>query len=223
MNDIWFNYNADFTGDLQISTCEQLNGSADFDTVLVVYDGCGCAPLAPILGCNDDDPVNPCGTGGGGFHSTVTVPVVAGNCYKIRLGGFSGGSAGTGILSLNKQEIPPENLDIKPGSCPNPLNCNSNGAVPIALVGSDSLDVTQVDLSSLQLCRKDGEGGCVSPLEGPPGPHSTIDDVASPFDGDSQDPDPNACCPYRIPPRSGSDTSAGTSWRSSIRRDVPSH
>ncbi len=62
----------------------------------------------------------------------------------------------------------------------------------MALLGSDTLDVTQVELSSLQLSRKDGVGGSVGPNEGPPGPHSTIDDVATPFDGDPQDPE--NCC-----------------------------
>ncbi len=99
VNDIWYNYNADFTGDLKVTTCEEKNGSATFNTVVVVYDGCTCAPLF-LLGCNDDDPVNPCGTGPGGFHSTVTVPVVAGNCYKIRVGGFAGGDAGPGELTI---------------------------------------------------------------------------------------------------------------------------
>jgi hypothetical protein len=104
VNDIWWNYTAFFTGDINVTTCEELNGSADFDTVLVVYDGCDCDPLSPLLGCNDDDPDNACGSGAGGFHSTVVVPVTAGNCYKIRLGGFSGGSAGSGILDITKFE-----------------------------------------------------------------------------------------------------------------------
>ncbi len=83
-------------------------------------------------------------------------------------------------------------LDIKPGSCPNPFNCNSNGLIPVALLGSVDLDVTQVDISTLQLCRKDGAGGCAAPNEGPPGPHTTIEDVATPFPGDPQDP--ADCC-----------------------------
>ncbi|MCH8151804.1 MAG: hypothetical protein IH830_05475 [Planctomycetes bacterium] len=108
-NDIWYNYNADFTGTLQITTCEELGGAADYDTRIAAYDGCdvaACPPSATVLGCNDDDPVNPCGTGAGGFHSTLAIPVVAGNCYKIRLGGFAEGDVGTGTLQLNKNPPP---------------------------------------------------------------------------------------------------------------------
>ncbi len=70
-------------------------------------------------------------------------------------------------------------LDIKPGSCPNPFNRNSNGVLPVALVNR-----TDVDLSTVQLSRADGVGGSVAPLAGPPGPKSVVEDVATPFDGE---------------------------------------
>ena len=72
-------------------------------------------------------------------------------------------------------------LDIKPGSCPNSFNRKSHGVLPVAIVGSDGFDVTLVDTSTVQLSRADGVGGSVGPNEGPPGPHSTIDDVATGF------------------------------------------
>ncbi|MCH8164505.1 MAG: hypothetical protein IH889_02745, partial [Planctomycetes bacterium] len=78
------------------------------------------------------------------------------------------------------------NLDIKPGSCPNSYNRNSNGVLPVALVGTPDFDVKDVDLSSLLLTRKDGDGGSIAPHEGPPGPHSVFEDVATPFEGDPQ-------------------------------------
>ncbi len=43
------------------------------------------------------------------------------------------------------------NIDIKPGSCKNPLNVKSNGVLPVVILGSDSLDVTDIDLSSIKL------------------------------------------------------------------------
>ncbi len=46
------------------------------------------------------------------------------------------------------------------------------------------LDVTQVDISSILLFRADGVGSAVAPNEGPPGPHSTFEDVATPFGGE---------------------------------------
>lgn len=75
-------------------------------------------------------------------------------------------------------------LDIKPGSCPNAFNRGSHGVLPVALVGTESFDVTQVDISSILLSRADGVGGSVAPNEGPPGPHSVFEDVATPFDGE---------------------------------------
>jgi hypothetical protein len=79
--------------------------------------------------------------------------------------------------------IPTGRLDIKPGSCPNSFNRNRRGVLPVALVGTDGLVATDVDLSSLHLSRADGVGGSVAPHAGPPGPHTVLDDVATPFDG----------------------------------------
>lgn len=67
-------------------------------------------------------------------------------------------------------------LDIKPQSCPNPLNTNSRGVLPVAILGTASLDVTTIDVASLLL-----EG--VAPVE------DSIEDVATPFDGDPCDCD----------------------------------
>jgi hypothetical protein len=75
-------------------------------------------------------------------------------------------------------------LDIKPGSCPNPVNPRSRGVVPMAIVGGDSFDVTQIDVGTLTLRRADGVGGIAAPLSGPLGPGITTDDVATPFSGD---------------------------------------
>jgi len=75
--------------------------------------------------------------------------------------------------------------DIKPGSCPNPLNRKSKGVLPVALVGTATFDVSQVELSTLQLSRADGEGKSVKALEGPRGPHSVIEDVAAPVEGEA--------------------------------------
>lgn len=78
-------------------------------------------------------------------------------------------------------------LDIKPGSCPNSFNRKSNGFLPVALVGTESFDVTMVDISSILIARADGIGGSVAPNEGPRGPHSVLEDVATPFEGDPCD------------------------------------
>ncbi len=78
-------------------------------------------------------------------------------------------------------------LDIKPGSCPNPLNRSSHGVLPVAVVGTGGFDVMEIDISSLRLSRADGIGGQVAPNEGPPGPHTVIADVATPIEGQACD------------------------------------
>ena len=75
-------------------------------------------------------------------------------------------------------------LDVKPGSCPNPLNRSSHGVLPVALLGAEDFDVTQIDVSSVRLVRADGAGTEVAPNEGPPGPHSVFEDVGTPFAGE---------------------------------------
>ncbi len=75
-------------------------------------------------------------------------------------------------------------LDIKPGSCPNPYNRNAQGYLPVALAGTADIPAGQVDPATLRLARANGVGGSVAPHEGPPGPHTVIADVATPFGGD---------------------------------------
>ena len=62
-------------------------------------------------------------------------------------------------------------LDIKPGSCPNPINGGSLGVLPVALLGIAGFDVNTVDVASLRL-----EG--VAPIR------ADYEDVAGPFAGE---------------------------------------
>ncbi len=102
-NDIWFTYQASCSGELTVSTCN----SAQYDTDLVVYDGCDCAQLSSsIAACNDD--TSGCST----FTSTVTIPVLDGNCYLIRVGGYQATSSGTGTLNITCVDFA-----TTPGAC----------------------------------------------------------------------------------------------------------
>jgi hypothetical protein len=42
-------------------------------------------------------------------------------------------------------------LDIKPTSCPNPLNPKSKGVVPVAILGTDDFDVSDIDPTTILL------------------------------------------------------------------------
>jgi hypothetical protein len=59
-------------------------------------------------------------------------------------------------------------FDIKPQSCPNPLNVNKKGVLSAAIIGSIDFDVTQVDPATIQILG-------VSPI------HSSYEDVTEPF------------------------------------------
>jgi hypothetical protein len=86
--DVWYRYTASCTGTLRVTTCEQLGGSTDFDTVIVIYQNAGCPPPdSARIGCDDDDTNNPCGQNLP-FASTAFASVVSGQTYLIRLGGF---------------------------------------------------------------------------------------------------------------------------------------
>jgi len=78
-------------------------------------------------------------------------------------------------------------IDIKPGSCPNSWNRESNGVLPVAILGTEDFDVTEIDVSSVTISRADGTGGSVGPNEGPPGPHSVFEDIGTPFEGEECD------------------------------------
>jgi hypothetical protein len=47
------------------------------------------------------------------------------------------------------------NVDIKPQSCPNPLNVKSKGVLPVAILGSADFDVHDIDIATIQLAGVD--------------------------------------------------------------------
>jgi hypothetical protein len=44
---------------------------------------------------------------------------------------------------------PPTEIDIKPGSDPNSINPTNRGVIPVAILGSDTFDVSDVDVTTL--------------------------------------------------------------------------
>ena len=60
-------------------------------------------------------------------------------------------------------------VDIKPMSCPNPLNVNMKGVLSVAILGTEDLDVTEIDPATIT-------------LEGVPPLRLSLEDVATPFE-----------------------------------------
>ncbi len=92
--DVWYEHIASCTGTLAVSTCND----ATFNTRLAVYGGGAATCTCPtgntnLLACNDDNTACTIGT------SIVSLPVTAGGCYSIRVGGV-GLAEGTGNLNI---------------------------------------------------------------------------------------------------------------------------
>jgi hypothetical protein len=62
-------------------------------------------------------------------------------------------------------------VDIKPGSCPNPLNVKSKGVLPVAVLGTEVLDVIDIDVATVRLAG-------IAPIR------FDYEDVATPFEGE---------------------------------------
>ncbi|MHC4573684.1 MAG: hypothetical protein ACYS76_06080 [Planctomycetota bacterium] len=114
----------------------------------------------------------------GGVSSVLTTEVADANGFVtldpndgIRRIEFTGAV----IDDFNFVPLPPPGpefvaFDVRPGSCPNPLNTTSQGVLPVAVLGTAGFDVADIDVASVML-----EG--VSPIR------YAHEDVAAPFEG----------------------------------------
>ncbi len=90
--DVWFCYTASCTGFATISLCES---ERDYDTMMAVYEGCGC-PAGGSLQCSDDD----CGLD---RQSRLVFEVEEGQSFTIRIGGYPNppeNKRGQGTMSI---------------------------------------------------------------------------------------------------------------------------
>lgn len=86
-HDAWFVHHPLCSGQLKINTV-----GSSFDTVLTVFDECGGSEIA----CDDD--------GAPGAASTITIPVVAGEDYFIRVAGFQQ-AVGDIVLNISRVDV----------------------------------------------------------------------------------------------------------------------
>jgi uncharacterized repeat protein (TIGR01451 family) len=76
-------------------------------------------------------------------------------------------------------------VDIKPGSCPNPLNTRSKGVLPAAILGTDTFNVMDIDPSTVRIGREGGYGELAAL-------RYSIEDVATPYESICEE-----CCDDR--------------------------
>ena len=68
-------------------------------------------------------------------------------------------------------------VDIRPGTCPNPVNTRSKGVLPVAVLGTETFDVNRIDPGTIRLSREGVDGEVVPTRSG-------YEDVATLFEGD---------------------------------------
>lgn len=106
------------------------------------------------------------------FSHEVTLTLDQPNTITVTVADTDGTDPVVLSITVNSESCGPVDLDIaldiKPGSCPNPLNVKSKGMFPVAILGTAELDVTTVDLDSVNILG-------VQPVR------SDFEDVATPF------------------------------------------
>jgi hypothetical protein len=102
---------------------------------------------------------------GGGYHNSIE-RLESSHRFDYHPEGDNH-TVGFRVASVVPEPVMPINLDIKPQSCPNPLNVKSRGLLPVAILGSEDFDVSSIDAVSICLAG-------VAPIR------SSYEDVATP-------------------------------------------
>ena len=102
-NDVWFVWNANVTGTVNVSAC----GLTGVDTKIAAYQGNTCPTAGTALACNDDA----CGL----QSQTTPFSVTAGTDYIIQIGTYPfpagiGAAGGLGQFAINVVVLPPNDL-----------------------------------------------------------------------------------------------------------------
>lgn len=134
------------------STTVQLDGSGSFDV-----DGDDLTYLwASCPGSSFDDPTSPTPT------LTIDTSVSCDRVCGVRFEVSDGEKTSLCRVFVQVREQTGPHLDIKPGSCPNPINvsnyqANLQAKVAVSLLGND-FDVTQANVSTLRMRKVFGGG-----------------------------------------------------------------
>ena len=92
-------------------------------------------------------------------------------------GGSKSGETTISILVVEKPPEIPVDIDIKPGSCPNPMRLKCTGVLPAAILGTDELDVSTINPETVMITREGIANGV--PLI-----RHSYEDVGTPFEGE---------------------------------------
>ncbi|MGB2783495.1 MAG: hypothetical protein WBC45_06090 [Atribacterota bacterium] len=156
---------------------------------LVAYDADGIELIRDTLSYNSDSGINPTTSTqfgnlqnsgdacraiglGGNLPGNYTFNVNHSSINKVALELDDGPDSYFGIRNICFTPTPEIKVpvDIKPTSCPNPLNVKSQGVLPVAILGTEDFDVNEIDPSTILL------EGVVSPVKW------AFEDVATPYE-----------------------------------------
>lgn len=123
----------------------------------------------------------------GNFSATIPGSAISGPSHTIAATVFANdpdGTSATADITINVLQLEvAADFDVHPTSCPNPFKIGKGGAVPAAILGSDTLDAADIDPSTVELT---GPGGTAAPVR------SSVEDVAGP-DAFPEPETPNDC------------------------------
>ncbi len=126
---------------------ETLSEDQEDDTTLALYGGCSAGDPGGFIDSNDDVD--------DGFLSRIETDCLDPGTYYVDVGGFADSEMPddfelkiTVVRSCSLRIA----VDIKPGSDPNSINTKNckKGVIPVAILGSDTFDVTTVDVTKLK-------------------------------------------------------------------------
>lgn len=83
----------------------------------------------------------------------------------------------TVVITAKESGVIDIEIDIKPGSCPNPISLKSKGVLPVAILGTEDFHVEAIDPEAILLSREGIEEG-IAPIR------YSYEDVATPFEGE---------------------------------------
>ena len=140
-NDVWFAWTATATDNYTFDTCT----NQTYDTTLAAYGSCGGAQIT----CNDDG--GPCAAPPN-YGSEMTFAAVAGQTYRIQIGGWNG-ATGTGTLTIaggappDPCANPATGPDVIVGDLTGPSNYAGQGGVGAYSIGTTSCNVGTAELN----------------------------------------------------------------------------
>lgn len=120
----------------------------------LIYDRYGSE--ADIIFLDDTAIATVSATEGGFKQFQISLGSVLEGPHKITIAYLGSGSDNGHYIDYlklvsTKRCLVPVEVDVKPGSCPNPLNLKSKGVLPVALLGTEDFDVRDVDPLTLRL------------------------------------------------------------------------